>query len=58
MHHKLKTFFTSASITTASLISSLSLAGGPLVIEGADGQTAVSYLNPMVTVHIETGDLG
>ncbi len=37
---------------------SLSLAGGPSVIAGADGNTAVSYQNPAITVHVENGDLG
>jgi len=38
--------------------SSLSFAGGPSVIAGADGNTAVRYQNPVITVHVESGDLG
>ena len=38
--------------------SSLSVAGGPSVIAGPDGNTAVTYQNPAITVHVENGDLG
>lgn len=37
---------------------SLSFAGGPLVIEGRDGITPVTYQDPNITLHIENGDLG
>lgn len=38
--------------------SSLSFAGGPLILEGPAGNTPVSYQNPNITVHVESGDLG
>ena len=37
---------------------SISIAGGPTTIAGADGQTPVTYQNPAVTVNVENGDLG
>ncbi len=45
-------------LLSALLYSSLSVAGGPSVIGGADGNTAIRYQNPVVTVHVENGDLG
>ena len=47
----------STTLVSALLYSSLSLAGGPLIIEGADGHTAVTYQIPNITLHIESGDL-
>jgi len=38
--------------------SSLSIAGGPLVLGGAAGSTPVTYQNPTITLNIESGDLG
>ena len=38
--------------------SSLSIAGGPLVLEGPSGITPVTYQNPNITLHIENGALG
>ncbi len=38
--------------------SSLSFAGGPLILEGPSGNTPVTYQNPAITVHVEEGDLG
>ena len=38
--------------------SSLSIAGGPLVLEGPAGSTPATYQDPNITVHIESGDLG
>lgn len=38
--------------------SSLSIAGGPLVLEGPSGTTPVTYQDPNITVNIENGDLG
>ncbi len=35
-----------------------SIAGGPLVIAGPNGTTPVTYQNPNITVHIESGRLG
>jgi hypothetical protein len=37
---------------------SQSFAGGPLVLEGANGNTPVRYQNPNITVNVESGDLG
>jgi hypothetical protein len=39
------------------LCSSPAFAGGPLVIEGRDGNTPVTYQNPNITLHVESGDL-
>lgn len=36
----------------------LSLAGGPLILEGPNGNTPVVYQDPNITVHVENGDLG
>ena len=47
----------SITLFLALLYSSLSLAGGPLIVEGADGHTAVTYKNPDITLHVESGDL-
>ena len=52
---KLNSFFIAGVICC---ISYQSIAGGPLVLEGPDGHTAVNYLNPTITVHVEGGDLG
>jgi len=38
--------------------SSMALAGGPLILEGKSGNTPVSYQNPNITIHAESGDLG
>lgn len=38
--------------------SSLSIAGGPLVLEGPAGTTPATYQNPSITLHIESGELG
>ncbi len=38
--------------------SMFSFAGGPLILEGPNGNTPVTYQNPDITVHIENGDLG
>ncbi|MCK4704463.1 MAG: hypothetical protein KAT90_03190, partial [Gammaproteobacteria bacterium] len=40
------------------IYSSPSIAGGPLVIEGPNGNTPVTYQNPNITINIESGDLG
>ena len=36
---------------------SLALAGGPLILEGPVGSTPVTYQNPTITLHVESGDL-
>ena len=33
-------------------------AGGPLILQGASGNTPVKYQNPGITVHVESGNLG
>ena len=38
--------------------SSLASAGGPLILEGPNGITPVTYQNPTITLHPESGDLG
>jgi len=38
--------------------SSLSFAGGPLVLGGPTGTTPVTYQNPNITLNAESGDLG
>ena len=52
-----KSFFF-VGIIILQLCSSLVFAGGPLIIEGPDGNTAVTYENPNITLHVESGDLG
>ncbi len=49
-----KTFIVFSSL----VIGNQAFAGGPLVLEGSDGNTPVNYLNPSITVHVETGKLG
>ena len=44
-------------IIILQLCSSLAFAGGPLVIEGPNGNTPVTYENPNITLHVESGDL-
>jgi hypothetical protein len=43
---------------SALVYSGLSIAGGPLVLEGPAGVTPATYQNPNITVHVESGDLG
>ncbi|MBL4711482.1 MAG: hypothetical protein JKX75_03100 [Gammaproteobacteria bacterium] len=38
--------------------SNTAFSGGPLVIQGAAGNTPVKYQNPAITVNVEAGDLG
>jgi len=52
------TSFKLGSVCLALLHSCLSFAGGPLVLEGSDGNTPVTYLNTNIVLDIETGDLG
>jgi len=54
MNKTLKLF----SLLTLYTYSSLSFAGGPLILEGSGGNTPVTYQNPNITLHIESGDLG
>ncbi len=46
------------SIIILQLGSSLVFAGGPYVLEGPTGNTPVTYQNPNITLHVESGDLG
>jgi len=45
-------------LAPALVYSSLSIAGGPLVLEGPGGSTPVTYQNPNITLNIENGNLG
>jgi hypothetical protein len=54
MVNTIKTLF----ISLLLLVSELSVAGGPLVLEGPNGNTPVTYQDPNITVHAETGTLG
>ena len=45
-------------LLTALIHSSVSIAGGPLILEGHDGNTPVTYQNPNITINVENGDLG
>ena len=42
----------------ALIHSSVSIAGGPLILEGHDGSTPVTYQNADITINVENGDLG
>ncbi len=53
--NKTLTFF---SIIILQLCNNLVFAGGPLVLEGPTGNTPVTYQNPIITLHVESGDLG
>jgi hypothetical protein len=53
--NKTLTFF---SIIILQLGSSLVFAGGPLIIEGPDGNTPVTYEYHDITLHVESGVLG
>jgi len=54
MNKTLKLF----SLLALYTYSCLSFAGGPLILEGSGGSTPVTYQNPNITLHIESGDLG
>jgi len=51
-------YFRFTTLVSLLTTTSLALAGGPLVLEGSDGNTPVTYQNPNVTIHAETGPLG
>ncbi len=42
---------------SALVYSNLALAGGPLILQGPYGHTPVTYQNPDITLHIESGNL-
>ena len=48
------------NIALCSLLtySAAASAGGPLILEGNDGSTPVTYQNPAITINVENGDLG
>jgi len=50
--------FRLTTLVSLFTISSLVLAGGPLVLEGSKGNTPVTYEDPNITIHAETGPLG
>ena len=52
------TIFKLGSFCFALLYSYTSFAGGPLVLEGSDGNTPVTYLNVNIALDAENGDLG
>ena len=52
-----KTLF-SFGVIFLLLCSSLVFAGGPLVLEGPNDNTPVTYQNPNITLHVESGALG
>ena len=52
-----KTLF-SFGVIFLLLCSSLVFAGGPLVLEGLNDNTPVTYQNPNITLHVESGILG
>ena len=41
-----------------AIYTSYSFAGGPINIQGATGNTPVTYQNPNITIHVENGALG
>jgi len=45
-------------LVSAFAYSSLSFAGGPLVLSGSAGTTPVTYQNPNITLNVESGNLG
>ncbi len=51
MPHIIKYFIFFFALTYASF----SFAGGPLILQGVDGNTPVSYEIPDITMHVETG---
>ena len=46
------------SIIILQLCSNLVFAGGPLILEGPNGNTPVTYQIPNITLHVESGELG
>lgn len=50
--------FKQTFLVSALAYSSLSFAGGPLVLGGPTGTTPVTYQNPSITLNVESGDLG
>jgi len=46
------------SVLALLATSQLTLAGGPLILEGANGNTPVTYSNPNISLNAETGPLG
>lgn len=54
----MKNFLTLFSIALLCGYCNFAIAGGPLILEGPDGNTPVIYQNPDITVNVEEGDLG
>ncbi len=50
--------FKATLLVSALAYSSLSFAGGPLVLGGSAGTTPVTYQNANITLNVESGDLG
>jgi hypothetical protein len=53
----LKRNFLSSILISILAYSSFSIAGGPLILEGPAGNTPVTYRDPNIQLHVETGDL-
>ena len=45
-------------LCSALVYCSSAIAGGPLILAGPTGTTPVTYQNPGITLHVETGTLG
>ena len=45
-------------LATALAYCTSAIAGGPLILEGPTGTTPVTYQNPNITLHVESGTLG
>ena len=54
MHSLLKTII----LFSVFVHSTQSIAGGPQILEGSNGNTPVTYQDPDITINIESGDLG
>ena len=50
--------FNSTIVHLVMLYSGSSIAGGPLVLEGPNGNTPVNYQNSNISLDVENGDLG
>jgi hypothetical protein len=50
--------FKLATLLSLFTTCNMAFAGGPLVLEGKNGNTPVSYQNPNITIHAEGGALG
>lgn len=51
-------YFAAIIFLVVMIYSGISSAGGPLVLEGPNGNTPVTYAIPAITLNIESGNLG